>query len=190
MKLQVGSTDDNCPLDEAFRAGAPYQHKMLHISSKVPISGRQTRGSGNLIMNKHMLGPSPNIIQSQNNFQRSQSIGSKVSEWIKQISIQRHKGVSNSFGYTWSPIEDRKRASVTTGQIHSTHISVPRNSLLSTSRSKSAGHSWTLSVEQASSAEGLSTWRYIPDLNLRKQPRQPQISHNKPASTTNPNAEP
>ena len=145
-------------------------------------------GSGNLIMNKDMLGLTPKIIQSQDNFQRSQCIGSKVSEWIKHISIQRHKGVSNSFGYTLSPIKDSKRTSVTTGLVHSTHISIPRDSLLSTSRSKSAWHSWTLSVEEASSAESLSTWRYIPDLNLRKETRQPQITHNKPTSTTNQNA--
>jgi hypothetical protein len=137
-----------------------------------------------------MIGPTPNIIQSQNNFQRSQCIGSRVSERIKQISIQKHRGVSNLFGYTLSPIKDSKRGSLTAGLIHSTHISMPRNSLLSTSRSKSAWHSWTLSVEGASSAESLSPWCYIPDLNLRKEPRQPQISHNKPASTTNLNAGP
>jgi len=89
-----------------------------------------------------------------------------------------------------SPIKDSKRAYVTTGLIHSTDISIPRNSLLSTSRSKSAWHSWTLSVEEASSAESLSTRRYIPDLNLRQQPRQPKISHNTPASTANQNAGP
>jgi hypothetical protein len=39
-KLEVGSTDNNHPLEEAFRATAIYQHKMLRIYGNDPTSGR------------------------------------------------------------------------------------------------------------------------------------------------------
>lgn len=81
---EVGSTSNDHALDWMFQptqCATNFQQRS-HI--------RKITCYENIITNKRILNPTPDIKQSENNFQMNQCIGSEVSEWITHISIQRH----------------------------------------------------------------------------------------------------